>query len=166
MEELIKTFHIDWKLIIAQVINFAIVLIVLWRYALKPLVAIMDKRSKEIAKSLEDAHIIEENLATSHIKSEEMLLKAKKEALEIIESSRMQGHKQGQELVEKAKEEVNQVIVEAKNQIILEKEKMLKEVKTEVSGLAVASAMKILEEVAGEKLDEKIAAKVLSRTDL
>ena len=62
MEELIQTFHIDWKLLIAQLINFAIVLFVLWKFAIKPLSKTMDKRTNDIEKSIDDAKKIEENL--------------------------------------------------------------------------------------------------------
>lgn len=161
MDELIKTFHIDWKLLTAQIINFAIVLLVLWRYALKPLMAMMDKRAKEIAKSLEDARKIEENLARAAKEKEEIIASAKKEAHNIIEQSRQSGSRQGQEMIEKAKEEVQQVISQAKIQIAQEKEKMLVEVKSEVSGLVVESTARILKEMAGETLDGKIINKIM-----
>jgi len=163
MDELIKTFHIDWKLIIAQVINFAIVLVVLWRYALKPLTALMDKRSKEIAKSLEDAKAIEANLAKSHKDKEDIILAAKKEAQTIIEQSRLNGQKQGHELLEKAKEDVQGVITEAKQQIAMEKEKMLISVKEEVSGLVIETTAKVFKELADEKLDEKMVKNMLEK---
>ena len=41
MDELVKTFHIDWKLIIAQTVNFTIVLGVLWYFAFKPLMKVI-----------------------------------------------------------------------------------------------------------------------------
>ena len=161
MEELIKTFHIDWKLLIAQIVNFAIVLLVLWRYALKPLTALMDKRSKEIAKSLDDAKVIEVNLAKSRKEKEEIILTAKKEAQTIIEQSRLQGQKQGQELLEKSKEDVQAVITEAKRQIVQEKEKMLETVKQEVGSLVIEATAKVFKELANEDLDEKMVKNML-----
>ena len=161
MEELIKTFHIDWKLLIAQTVNFAIVLLVLWRYALKPLTVLMDKRSKEIAKSLDDAKVIEVNLAKSRKEKEEIILTAKKEAQTIIEQSRLQGQKQGQELLEKSKEDVQAVITEAKRQIVQEKEKMLETVKQEVGSLVIEATAKVFKELANEDLDEKMVKNML-----
>ena len=55
MESIISTFHIDWKIIIAQVINFAIVFVVLYIFALKPLSKLMKERSEKIAKGIDDA---------------------------------------------------------------------------------------------------------------
>ena len=61
MESIIKTFHIDWKLMIAQIINFAIVVGIIWYFAIRPLIKKMTERTKTIEKSLEDAKKIEEN---------------------------------------------------------------------------------------------------------
>ncbi len=59
MDSLVETFHLDVKLLIAQVINFAIVFLVLYYFALKPLLNVMNDRSAKIEKSLEDAKEIE-----------------------------------------------------------------------------------------------------------
>ena len=55
MDSLISTFHIDWHLIVAQLVNFAVVILVLWRFALKPLGKLMDERGQTIAGGLENA---------------------------------------------------------------------------------------------------------------
>ena len=55
MDSIISTFHIDWKIIIAQAVNFAIVLAVLYFFALKPLNKLMAERAEKIAKRVNDA---------------------------------------------------------------------------------------------------------------
>ena len=55
MESIIATFHIDWKIIIAQAVNFGIVFAVLYVYALKPLAKLMEERSQKINKGVIDA---------------------------------------------------------------------------------------------------------------
>ena len=163
MDELIKTFHIDWKLLIAQIINFGIVLFVLWKFALKPLMKVMEKRGKEIEKSLDDAKKIEENLTRTETEREEKILQAKKEASQIIDEARNQGQLQGQKLIDDAKGEVQTVVAGAKEQIVQEKDKMLKEVKSEVSGLVIETTKKVLSEIMDENMDGKIIEKSLEK---
>src|SRR5688572_18416447 len=60
MEELatggfVGKFGLDLRLLIAQLVNFAVVLFVLSRFVFRPLLATMQKRSERIAKGLEDA---------------------------------------------------------------------------------------------------------------
>ncbi|MBU1131330.1 F0F1 ATP synthase subunit B [Patescibacteria group bacterium] len=161
MDELIKTFHIDWKLMIAQIINFAIVLFVLYKFAIKPLSRTMEKRTKRIEKSLDDARQIEENLAKMERDKEENVLEAKKEARKIIEEAMEQGGMQGQQIVNDAKREVQTVISAAKEQIASEKSQMLKDVKAEVGGLVIAATKKILEKTGNKDVDRKLVEESL-----
>src|SRR3989338_10806783 len=90
MENLIDTFHLDLKLFIAQVINFAIVLAVLYWFAFKPLVKIMAERSTKISKSLEDAKLIEQKLAQTKDEFNKTMAEAKKQANAILEKAQEQ----------------------------------------------------------------------------
>ena len=63
MDSLITTFHIDWKMIIAQLINFVVVFFVLYRYALKPLAKLMEERGTTIEDGLKNADKQKELLA-------------------------------------------------------------------------------------------------------
>jgi len=162
MDELIKTFHIDWKLLIAQIVNFGIVLFVLWRFALKPLMKVMDKRSQDIVKSLDEAKQIEENLARSEKDRETKIMTAKKDAAKIIEEAREQAGKQGQKIIEEAKGEVQTIVSAAKEQMVQEKKNMILEVKAEVSSLVIATTKKVLSEVVDENIDKQIIEKTLN----
>ncbi|MBU0613254.1 ATP synthase F0 subunit B, partial [Patescibacteria group bacterium] len=86
MDELVKTFHIDWKLLIAQIINFGIVLGILWYFALKPLMKVMNKRNEDIEQSLKNAEEIEKRLKAAGESKEQMILEAKKESQVIMEN--------------------------------------------------------------------------------
>ena len=55
MDSIIATFHIDWKIIIAQVLNFGVVFGVLYLFALKPLMKVMRERTEKIEKGIKDA---------------------------------------------------------------------------------------------------------------
>ncbi|MBT3690041.1 F0F1 ATP synthase subunit B [bacterium] len=161
MEELINTFHIDWKLIIAQLVNFAIVLFVLWKFAIKPLSKVMDQRTEDISKSLDDAKKIEENLMKVEKENADKIVKAKQEAQAIIEDSRKQGNEQGQKMVADAKHEVQTVIAAAKEQIANEKNKMVKDVKDDLADLVVIATTKMLEKTGKSEINEKIVKETL-----
>lgn len=161
MEELIKTFHIDWKLMLAQLVNFVLVLWVIWRFALRPLGKVMDERSKTIDKSLADAKEIEANLAKIEKEREAKIQEAKKEAAQLIEHARTAGQTQGEQMVAEAKREVQTVIAVAKEQMVQEKKEMLKSVKAEVAGLVTLSLHKILGQASSQKIDEKLIGESL-----
>lgn len=159
--EILELFGIDWKLMVAQLINFAIVVLVLWKFAVKPLTETMDKRNKEIEQGLFDAEKAKEKLEKVEEEVKEQLQETKKEAAAILEKARQQAEENKQVSVEKTKEEVEALIKKAKAQISSEKDSMVSEVKTEVSKLVVTALEKILSEGLSKDIDKKYIDKVL-----
>lgn len=157
MESLISTFQIDLKLFIAQLINFAIVLAVLYFFAFKPLVKIMSERTTKIEKSLKDAEEIEKRLALTEKERAEVIAIAKKQAAILIEEADKRGEERRAELIAKAKEDIGQVINQERAKMSREKAETLKEIKKEIGDLVVLSVEKLLnEKMTGEKDQELI----------
>ncbi len=75
--ELLQKLGVDWKLLLAQIANFAILLSVLTLFVYRPLLRVIDERRERIRKAMEDAEKI------SHEKEE--LAKAREEALRNID---------------------------------------------------------------------------------
>jgi F-type H+-transporting ATPase subunit b len=157
MESLISTFHVDLKLFIAQLINFAIVFSVLYFFAFKPLVKTMADRSEKIDKSLKNADAIKKRLALTEKEREDIISAAKKQANLIIEEANKRGEEKRGEMIVKAKEEIGQVINTEKEKLIRDKAETLKEIKTEVAELVVMTVEKLLnEKMTGDKDRELI----------
>ena len=150
MEELISTFHIQLNLIIAQLVNFAIVLFVLWKFAYGPIMKTLNDRTKKIEKGLKDADDAKKKLAEITIEEKEVLKKARVESQEIIKKAEDAAKKSADNIVVEAKKQMEKMIEDAKKSIEQEKSKMMTEVKSEIAGLVVAATEKII----GEKLDK------------
>jgi len=144
MDSIIETFHIDWKLLIAQVVNFAIVAGVLWYFAAKPIMKIMQDRTDKIEKSLKDAVQIGENLKNTEETKKAEIIKAKQEAQAILEAANKTASKNKEELLTLAKTEVEKVKIRAKEEIQEAKKQTLKEIKSETAGLVVNALEKII----------------------
>jgi F-type H+-transporting ATPase subunit b len=145
MDELIQTFHIDWKLLIAQLINFAIVVIVLGVFAVKPLLKLMTSREEKITKGVEDAKQAEVELSNAEEIKKEKEKEGRKEAQVIIEKAEKDGEGVRKEKVDKAQGEVQKVIDDAKSRIKSDKDKMASEVNSNARDLIVAALEKITE---------------------
>lgn len=160
MDEFIKTFHVDWKLLVAQLVNFGIVLFIVWRFALKPLMKMMTARSQEIAKSLDDAKRIEKELAETERLKEERLITAKKEAQSIIEQASAEAEKIRTAKVDQTKREMEDIVAKTKQQIVGEKEQMMVEVRQEIGGLVIAATEKVI----SRKLDAETDRALIEET--
>jgi F-type H+-transporting ATPase subunit b len=151
MDELIKTFHIEVNLLVAQMVNFAIVLFVLYKFAYKPVLRTLNSRTNKIEKGMMDADAAGKKLAEIMEKEKEVMTVAKKEAQEIIKTAEEQAKANAVSIVLEARNQNEKLIVTAKKQIEQEKDKMLTEVKGEIANLVVLATEKII----GEKLDRE-----------
>ena len=156
MDSLVSIFHIDFKLFLAQLINFAIIFFVLYKFAFKPIAKIMQERTVTIEKSLNDAKEVEKKLAETNLEQTKILNSAKKDALAIIENANQSAEINKQKLIEKTKLEVAAVFESEKAKIAQEKEESLKEIKNEMADLVVLAVEKVLKEKMTDVKDKKI----------
>ena len=146
MQDLISTFHIDWKLMIAQIINFAVVFWLLYLIAAKPLSKLMKDRTEEITKGLEDAKTNAELVKNTAKESEETMRKTRNEATAFYEKSKKETEASKVESFAKIDKEIADKIEQGKKVLEAEKIKMLAEVKNEVAALVISATEKVLQE--------------------
>jgi len=161
MDSLVSTFHIDYKLLVAQIINFAIVFAVLYFFVLKPLAKVMKDRTDKIEKSLFDAKEIETKLAKTEDDYMKEITRARKEAVVILEQAKITAEENKNITIARAKEEVGQIINQEKQKIQTEKAETLRDIKKDVANLVEAALVKLIEEKLNDKKDMEIIRKTL-----
>lgn len=144
MESIISTFHIDWKIIIAQAINFGVVFVVLYIFALKPLSKLMAERSEKIGKGIDDAKTNASLLEKTNAEYNAMLAKAQTEANKIFQEGKKESEAKKILMLEDAKKEVALVIENGKKTLEAEKVKMVEEAKKEIVNLAMLATEKLI----------------------
>lgn len=149
MEELVKTFHIEVGMLLAQFVNFIIVFAVLYKFAYGPVLKMLKERTKKIEKGLQDAEASQKKLAEISEKESAVLVEARKNAQEIIKKSEETAVKNAEGIVMLAKVQSDKILEDAKKQIKQEKDKILLEAKSEVANLVMIATEKIIH----EKLD-------------
>ncbi|MFZ5365614.1 MAG: F0F1 ATP synthase subunit B [Patescibacteria group bacterium] len=156
MEELIHKLGINWKLLVAQAINFTVVLIVLYKFVYKPILKLLHNREKKIAQSLKDAQTVEENLKKSKIERENQVALGRKEGEKLIAAATKKADEVKQTKIDEAKTESAALVSEAKNKIRMERERMIDEVKNEVGQLVLLATKKITQESIDAKTHKKL----------
>lgn len=156
MDSLIDTFHIDWKLIIAQMVNFGIVIIVLYKFAIKPLGKLMEERSAKIVGGLTDAKRHKELLADTEAEYKKIIAEARKESQELIAVAKKDAESVREDLVAKAKVDAEKAVQNGKDELEAEKLKMLSDARKELASLVVSSTEKVLGKVVDANLKSKI----------
>ncbi len=156
MDELIKTFHIEAGMIIAQLVNFVIVFVVLYKFAYGPILKLLNERTEKIEKGLKDAEESHKKLAEISEKEAAVLVEARKQAQEIIRKAEEMAVTQSQSIVLTAREQTEKMLAVAQKQIEQEKEKILMEVKSEVANLVMTATEKIIHEKLDSNKDQEL----------
>ncbi|MBI5793823.1 F0F1 ATP synthase subunit B [Candidatus Uhrbacteria bacterium] len=157
----IGTLGINLKIFLAQLFNFAIVLLVLWKWAYKPIVKILEERQVKIEKSVKQADAIEKRVVEIEKEQHTLIATAKSEAAKILDETRATADERKKVLLGKAREEVQAVVIQGKAQLENQKEQMILEAKEEIAKIAVEAARKILAETVDEKKAQKLAEAVV-----
>src|SRR3989338_571540 len=138
---------IDGKLFAAQLVNFALVLFVLWRWVYRPLVKILNERSRKIEKSLHEAQEIEKRLAETKDEQEKIL------------------SENNNRIVAEAEERINKQLAAARDRLAEDKDKIVKEIKIETAEMIEAALLKIIPERLDAQTDKKIIKKFLEKDE-
>jgi len=160
MDSFISTFHIDWKILIAQAVNFAIIFIVLYAFALKPLKKIMSERTRVIEKGIRDAKENAELITSTRTEYESVIAKAREEAHALFQEGKKEAEAKRALMMEQAQMEVDAMIASGKKSLESEKAKMVEEAKGEIVSLVVAATEKVLHDQADKSISEKAIKKI------
>lgn len=157
------TFGLRADLFVAQLINFLLVLLVLWKFAYKPILKALDEREKKIAKSVLDAEQITKRLQDAEKEKADILRFAREEADAFARKSLEETQARKTEMVAAAKQEVERVIAHGKTQLVQEHDAMLVAMRKEIVEIAIAAAAKVVGETMTEKKSQSLAEEIVRK---
>ncbi len=159
--EVLGTLGIDWKLFLAQLVNFGIVLFIFWKWVVKPLGTTLTERQKRIEAGLSNAdRMDEEKKKFEEWKTAEMK-KIRTESDHILRTTTDTANKIKQETIVDAQNQAKKLVEQARMSIEAEKVQSMKEVRQEVATLVVAASEKILHGKLDGKKDQEFIAETM-----
>lgn len=138
-------------LIIWTLITFILLLLILKKFAWKPLLDALNKREQSVKDSLERAEQAKNDAEKILEENRKQLEHAEKEGRRILNESRSLAEKLKDDLIEKANLQSRKMIELAKQEIDRDKEAAMVQLRGEIANLAIQAAGKIL----GESLDDQ-----------
>ena len=139
---------ISWQGLLAQLINFALLLILLYFIAYKPIRRMLDERSEKVKMSMEQAEQMKEMMA----KTEEQV----REQLEVARGER-------QNILAQAKQDAESIVARARVEIQREQDEAIGELKRQFADLAILAAEKVISETLDKKKHRKLIDEVLEQ---
>ncbi len=134
-----------------QIFNFAVMCVLLYAWAYKPILRMLDNRKKKIAQGLEDARVASEARANAEQEAGHIIAEAQNRANQLMRETTDRSEAVAREIRATAEAEASKEREVALAEVQMERDHMLTDLRSQIAALAIAAAQKLV----GEALDER-----------
>jgi F-type H+-transporting ATPase subunit b len=161
--QIARTFGVNWSMFGAQVVSFAIVCALLYRFAYRPVLAMLAARREQIALGLAHAEQIKAELARTEAQRQSVLAEANAQATRLIEEARAVMGRLQREEARKAVANAEQIVANAREAAARDHARMLSELKGEVGRLVVHTTAAVTGKVLTPDDQRRLAEETVRR---
>lgn len=155
--------NVTW--LIAQAVNFGLLLFILWTLAYKPVLKMLNDRKVKIQESLEYADKVKQDAAEQQKAFEQKLEATRREMQAATASAAQAGEKEKERILAEARAEARKLVDQAKEQIAYERKQMLAELRQDVVQLSMLAAQKVVRTSLDEQAQRALINDFLAQTD-
>jgi F-type H+-transporting ATPase subunit b len=137
VQEIARTFGVDWQHLGAQIISFCIVCALLHRFAYKPVLTALKQRRERITEALANAERIKAELAETKAQRQELMVQANQQATALIAEAHAAAARVRDQETQRALAAAEQILAQAREAGVRDQERMLLELKHQMGRLVV-----------------------------
>lgn len=145
--------------LIAQIINFLLLLVILYFFAYKPILKMLDERSRKIKESMDEVQKVKDQAAQTEEEFKKKIEAASKEGQEVIARAMRTGEEARQRAQLEAKQEAQVLVEKARVEIQRERDETIGELRQEFADLTVVAAEKVI----GKSLDKEAHRQIIDK---
>ena len=147
--------------LIAYLLNFLILLGILFFFAYKPILRLLDQRSERIRESLEAADRAREEAATSRDVVEQQLNDARREGQRLLDQAREAAERLRGDEMDRARREAEAFVERARSDIQRERDSAISEVRSHFGDLAITAAERVIRRSLDRQAHQELITQVL-----
>jgi F-type H+-transporting ATPase subunit b len=155
---------INGPLLLTQIVTFIILLLLLRAVAYKPIMRMLDERSRRVKESIEQAEAVQAQSAQTEEQLKKQLEEAGRESQDRITRAVRAGEEVKQRAQEDARKEAEALITRARAEIQRERDEAVQEVRREFADLTVLAAGKVIERSLDKEAHRELIEKVLEES--
>ena len=155
MSELVNQLGIDWKLLLAQGVNFLILLVVLTKFVYRPLIKIVEERRSSIEFGIKAGEKGAKIINEAEEEKSEIIKKADVTAIGIISEAEKNAQKRAQEVALRADKKAQQTLKETMLIAERKEKEQMDKVEAEAKKLVKEAIIKTVQ-LKPEQVDEKL----------
>ena len=155
---------INVPLLVAFVISFIILFALLGLFLYKPVLKMLDERSKKIKESMERAEATKQEYERAQIVVQEQIDKARQEGQAIIAQATQMSGRLKEEVVEEAKKEAQAIVDRTRAELEWERDKVIDDLRREFVDVAVLAAERVINETLDKKRHRRLIEEALEES--
>jgi F-type H+-transporting ATPase subunit b len=144
MEEIVHAFGIDWRLIVIQMFNFALLMAALWYFLYTPVLKLLSDREAKLKQGVLDAEKAAEARKEADTEKGAILKEARTEAEGIVATAKTHAEAKGNDIVRDAEAKAARMLEDAKARALEEQAQARKAAEAEIAQSAILAAEAIL----------------------
>ena len=150
--------------LLAQLIGFAILLVIMRMVAYKPILGMMDQRSQRIREGLEAAEKMKEQATQADVVVQKRLEEARQEGQGLIGQAQQIATRIQEEARQQAQAEGESLLTRARSEIAMERDEAIAQIRREFADLTIAAAEKVINQSLDKKAHERLIEEVLTQS--
>lgn len=152
--------------LVAQFVNFGILLFILWRFVLPPVQRMLDERRTRIQESLEAADRMKVQATETERLLEEQREQGRQEARRIISEAQEISRRIQDDARVQAQSETESIIARARQEIQLERDSAIADLRREFADITVSAAEKVINQSLDRQAHRRLIDDVLASSEL
>ncbi len=157
---------IHLSFLIAQLFNFGLLLLLLYMFAYKPVIKMLDQRAAKIKESVDQTEQIKQQAELAEKETARLIAEASKEGQKIIEQATQIGEETKQKAKQEAKLEAERIIAKARLEIERERDDAIGELRNAFADLTVMAAGKVINRSLDKEQHRQLIDKVLEESSV
>jgi F-type H+-transporting ATPase subunit b len=151
--------------LLAQLIGFAILLVIMRAVAYKPIMNMMDQRSARIREGLEAAEKMKDEATQADLAVQKRLEEARQEGQNLIGQAQQIASRIQEDARQQAQAGSESLLARARNEIALERDEAIAQIRKEFADITIAAAEKVINQSLDKKAHERLIDEVLSEAN-
>lgn len=155
---------INLPLLVAYVINFVILFALLGLVIYKPVIKMLDERSKRIKESMERAEAIKEEHAHAEEEVKKLLSKARDDGQALVRQATQIGERVKEEARQTARKEAQAIIDQTRAELQEERDRIIDDLRREFVDISISAAEKVIKETLDKERHRRLIEEVLEES--
>jgi F-type H+-transporting ATPase subunit b len=142
--------NLNWSTLLFQILNFVVMVFILWRFLFKKVIEILDERSERVTSALAEAEEKERQAKEMRDEYEEKLTEAQEQVIAMHQQAQEELVRTKQEILEETRQEVETMRAKAQDEIEEARQQAIYQHRRELGRLVTTLSARMMAESAGE----------------